>query len=180
MNLKSTILSVLGRATLRQIVESMEIEDVDRRNVEAMRAALSRSRRVTAEDVLGYLRKDEIKAACAAVGVSSEGRRDQLVQRLGSQLVSSVQQARTTGLEDGTRIKPRSKGWVVIDRHGFYLADPHAATWVGSPNDRKMPAAFFPTAEAALRAWKQSSEAARARAKQVGQIGGVREFTAGE
>jgi len=30
-----------------------------------------------------------------------------------------------------------------------------------------MPAAFFPTAEAALRAWKQSSEAARARAKQV-------------
>ena len=167
MTLKSILLSVLGRKTLKRIVDDHEIDDVDRRSIEAMRAALSRLRQLTAEDVLAYMRKDEVQAACTAVGVSSEGRRDQLARRLRSQLVSSIQQARTAGLEDGTRIKPRKKGWVVIDRHGFYLADPHAATWVSTPNDRKMPAAFFTTAEAALKAWKRSSEAAQARAKQV-------------
>ena len=170
MKLKSTILSVLGRKTLKRLVEDMEIVDVDRRSAGAMRGALSRSRRVTTEDLLEYMRKDEVKAACEVIGVSGEGRRDQLVKRLGSQLVSSIQQAKTTGLDDGTRIKARRKGWVVIDRHGFYLADPHAAAWVGSPSDKKMPPAVFPTAEAAYAAWKQSNEAAQGRAEKMDRV----------
>ena len=48
MQLKSKILSVLERGTLKRIVNALNIE-VDRRSAEAMRAALSRSRRVAAE-----------------------------------------------------------------------------------------------------------------------------------
>ena len=139
MTLKSILLSVLGRKTLKRIVDDHEIDDVDRRSVEAMRAALSRLRQLTAEDVLAYMRKDEVQAACTAVGVSSEGRRDQLARRLRSQLVSSIQQARTAGLEDGTRIKPRKKGWVVIDRHGFFLMTIQTISSIRSLPNRDLP-----------------------------------------
>ena len=59
MKPKPAILSVLGRDDLKHIVDDLEIDGVDRRSVEAMRAKLSRARRVTAEDLLAYMRKDE-------------------------------------------------------------------------------------------------------------------------
>lgn len=49
MNLKKTILSLLERDALKQIIEDLEIEGVDRRSVEDMAATLSRSRRATPE-----------------------------------------------------------------------------------------------------------------------------------
>ena len=84
MKLKSVILSVLGRDILKRIADDMQFTHVDRRSVESMRRALSRSKDVRADDLLRCMRKDEIKAACELVGVSSNGRRDQLVERLGS------------------------------------------------------------------------------------------------
>ena len=162
MRLKTAILSVLSRDSLKRIVDRNEISHVDRRSVEIMRTALSRSRRVKTEDLLSRLRKDELKAVCEKVGVSIEGRREELIKRLGSVRDDPLHQARTSGLEDGTRIRRRGKGWVVIDRHGFFLADPHTAAWVGRADDRTMPPTKFPTPEAAYEAWKRARQAALA------------------
>ncbi len=155
MQLKSIILSALGSRTLKQIVDKLEI-DVDRRSAEAMRAVLSRSRKVTAEDLLRDMRKDEIKAVCVVVGLSGSGRREELAERL-KRLQGSLAQ----GLDDGTRIKPYKRGWVVVDRHGLFLADPKSATWVMSARDKNMSPAVFPTPAAAYTAWMQSQEVAK-------------------
>jgi sirohydrochlorin ferrochelatase len=48
--------------------------------------------------------------------------------------------ALTCGLEDGTRIEKRQDGWVVVDRHGFYLENPEDAAWVADADDEDMPA----------------------------------------
>ena len=157
MKLKSAILSVLGLRPLKQIVDTLEI-DVDRRSVEAMRAVLSRSRKVTAEDLLRNLRKDEIKAVCERLGLSGSGRQGELLERL-----KSVQDSVTQGMNDGTRIKSCKRGWVVVDRHGFHLADPQDATWVVPSHDKEMPPAVFPTPAAAYTAWMQSQEVAKGR-----------------
>jgi hypothetical protein len=166
MKLKSAILSVLGRDSLKRIAVRMEFTDVDLRSVQSMRTALSRSRRVAAEDLLQYMRKDEITAVCELVGVSGDGRRDELIERLGSGLERAAQLAQTTGLEDGTHIKPLKKGWVVVSRDGFFLADPDDAAWVGQARNREMPPALFPTPEAALRAWEHSRKVAQARRRE--------------
>jgi hypothetical protein len=168
MQLKSTILSGLGLRTLKRIVDALEI-DVDRRSVEAMRAVLSRSRKVTAEDLLGHMRKDEMKTVCEGVGLSGNGRRDELLERL-----RSVQNSITQGLDDGTRIKSYKKGWSVVDRHGLFLADPKSATWVISRHDKEMPPAVFPTAAAAYMAWMQSQEVAKGRKQQQPDVLGQR------
>ena len=157
MQLKSTILPVLGRRTLKRIVDSLEI-DVDRRSVEAMRAALSRSRRVAAEDLLHHMLKDEIRALCGGLGLSGDGRREELLQRL-----KSLRDSVTQGLDDGSRIRSGRGGWVVVDRNGLFLADPNSATWVASPRDKEMPPAVFPTPAAAYVAWMQSQEVAKGR-----------------
>lgn len=155
MHLKSTILPVLGRRTLKRIVDKLEI-DVDRRSGEAMRAALSRSRRVAAEDLLDHMLKDEIKALCTKCELSADGRREELLERLKS-LHDSV----TQGLDDGSRIKSRKGGWVVVDRSGLFLADPDSATWVMSSRGRETPAAVFRTPSAAYVAWMRSREVAK-------------------
>lgn len=157
MQLKSTILRLLSRRTLKRIVDALEI-DVDRRSAEAMRAALSRSRRVTEEALLDHMLKEEIKALCGECGLSGDGRREELLERL-----KSLQDSVTQGLDDGSRIKSHKGGWVVVDRNGLFLADPSNATWVMSPRSKQMPAAVFPTAAAAYLAWIQSQEVAKGR-----------------
>jgi hypothetical protein len=171
MQLKSRILSVMGRRTLKRIVDDLEI-DVDRRSAEAMRSALSRSRKVAAEDLLQYMLKAEIKALCAGFGLSRNGRREELLERL-----NSLQDSVTEGLDDGSRIKSHRGGWVVVDRAGLFLADPDSATWVMSARSKKMPPALFPTAAAAYLAWMQSQESAKDRtprpSAEPGQTGRV-------
>lgn len=82
MSLKRVILSVLGRDDLKQIVDDLEIDGVDRRSADGMRSALSRSRRTTAEDLLAYLRKPELQSACEELGLATKGKRDELVERI--------------------------------------------------------------------------------------------------
>jgi len=45
MKLKQAILAVVDRYTLKAVVDDMEIQEVDRRSVEAMRTKVSRSGR---------------------------------------------------------------------------------------------------------------------------------------
>jgi hypothetical protein len=157
MQLKSTILRILSRRTLKRIVDAMEI-DVDRRSVEAMRAALSRSRKVAAEDLLHHMLKKELKASCEGVGLSGDGRREELLKRL-----ESLRDSVTGGLDDGSRIKSHKGGWVVVGCTGLFLADPDSATWVMSSRNKEMPPAVFSTATAAYLAWMQSQEVAKGR-----------------
>ena len=82
MRLKPAILSILGRDDLKHIVDDMEIDGVDRRSVEGMRAALSRAWRAKPEDLLWYMQKGQIQEVCEVVGVSAKGKRDELVARL--------------------------------------------------------------------------------------------------
>ena len=157
MQLKSTILSGVGLRTLKQIVDKLEI-DADRRSTEAMRTVLSRSRKATVGDLLRCMRKDEIKAVCKRLGLPDNGRRNDLLER-----VETVQGSVTDGLDDGSRIKSYQRGWVVVDRHGFFLADPKSATWVVSSHGKEMPLAVFPTPAAAYMAWIRAREVAKGR-----------------
>lgn len=84
MNLKTTILDTLSRDDLKHIVDDLEIDGVDRRSMDGMRTKLSRARSVSAADLLGYLRKDEIKEVCETVGVSGNGKKQELIDRLVS------------------------------------------------------------------------------------------------
>lgn len=80
-------------------------------------------------------------------------------------IAAGVQQAITTGLEDGTKIQRRGDGWVVIDSFYSYLSDPEDASWVTDPDDEDVPLALFQSPEDAYRAWVRSEEVAAARAK---------------
>lgn len=82
MKLKPAILAALSRDDLKQIVDQLSIEGIDRRSVEAMRSTLGRSRKLTPDDLLALLRKDSLQTVCQAVGLSASGNREALVQRL--------------------------------------------------------------------------------------------------
>jgi hypothetical protein len=157
MQLKSEILSVLAPRTLKRIVDALDI-DVDRRSAEAMRTALSRSRKVAGEDLLHHALKHEIRALCGRLGLSVDGRRAELLER-----VKTLQNSVTQGLDDGSRIRSHKRGWVVVDRNGLFLADPHSATWVMSARSSQIPPAVFPTAAEAYLAWMESREMAKGR-----------------
>jgi len=82
MNLKTAILHSLARADLKQILDDLELASVDRRSADAMRSALAQSRRLTLEGLLGYLRKDALRAICEELGLPGRGTREDLVRRL--------------------------------------------------------------------------------------------------
>ncbi len=72
MMLKQAILTIMDRDTLKAVVDDLEIEGVDRRSVEEMRARVSRSRRAAPEVLLGA---SERKAGQG--GVRADGRQPQ-------------------------------------------------------------------------------------------------------
>jgi len=82
MKLKHAILSVIGRDTLKEIVDALEIKGVDRRSAKEMAAAVKRARRATPEFLLEYLGEAEVKEVCEVYGISSKGRRRALVEAL--------------------------------------------------------------------------------------------------
>lgn len=82
MTLKTTILSVLDRDDLKRLLDALEIGDVDRRNVDAMRSALSGARKASSAHLLEHLRKPEIQVVCDLLKIPHHGDRSELVQRL--------------------------------------------------------------------------------------------------
>ncbi len=82
MKLKHAILSVIGRDTLKDIVDALEIDGVDRSSAKEMAAAVKRARRATPEFLLEYLGEAEVKEVCETYGISSKGRRRTLVEAL--------------------------------------------------------------------------------------------------
>ena len=82
MKLKQAILRVMGRDALKDAVDGLEIDDVDRRSVQKMSARLSRARRATPEYLLELLSEQDVKSVCALLDVSATGRRRSLVSRL--------------------------------------------------------------------------------------------------
>jgi hypothetical protein len=82
MKLKRAILTVMGRDALKAAVDELELDGVDRRSVEDMRARLSRAHRATPEALIEHLGEGEVKQVCELVGVEPKGRRGALVARL--------------------------------------------------------------------------------------------------
>jgi DNA modification methylase len=82
MKLKQAILSVMGRDALKAAVDELEIEGVDRRSREEMRARISRTHRATPELLIERLSEAEVKVVCELIGVDSKGRRSALVESL--------------------------------------------------------------------------------------------------
>ena len=105
MRLKPAILSVLLRDGLKQIVDDLEIDGMDRRSADGMRSALSRARRAKPEDLLGYLRKDQIKEVCGLMGVSPKGKRDELVDRLINGAEPKPKQRRGGSMSQGKQME---------------------------------------------------------------------------
>ncbi len=104
MKLKPAVLGVLGRDDLKAFVEMWEIDGVDKRSVEAMRAALSRSRRADVAVLLDAIREDAVKEVCDLVGVDRTGRKSVLVERL----LAAADAAGAAG--DGADAEPPAKG----------------------------------------------------------------------
>ncbi|MCU0872927.1 MAG: SAP domain-containing protein [Pirellulaceae bacterium] len=97
MKLKTAILYSLAREDLKQILDDLHLDGVDRRSADAMRMALDRTRRLSLEGLLGYLRKDALRAICQELGIPGCGRRAELVQRLLTGNAGGWDNARTTG-----------------------------------------------------------------------------------
>jgi hypothetical protein len=74
MKLKQVILAFMDLDTLKDVVEDLEIDAVDRRCVEAMWAKVSRSRRATPEMLPEYLNEGAVKAVCEEKGIDPKGR----------------------------------------------------------------------------------------------------------
>ena len=116
MSLKAAILSVLGRDDLKHIVSDLRIVDADRRSIDRMRAKSDRSRTVTTDDLLWYLRNDQLKAVCKEEGLPTKGRRDDLVERLvGTTAATDVFQ--TAGLTADHICEVRQPVALLYDEH---------------------------------------------------------------
>ncbi|MCY4662688.1 MAG: DUF488 domain-containing protein [Acidobacteria bacterium] len=82
MRLKKAILNVMGRDLLKEAVQGLEIDDVDRRSVQKMNARLSRARRATPEYLLELLSEQDVKHVCELLNIDATGRRRTVVPRL--------------------------------------------------------------------------------------------------
>ena len=82
MNLKHAILEKLSREDLKQICDRLEIEQVDRRSADAMRAGLGSSRRASPKLLLLFLSEDEVKGLAKAIRINKTGRKKELIEKL--------------------------------------------------------------------------------------------------
>ena len=82
MNLKKAVLEQLGRDELKAICAELELEDVDLRSVESMRAKVSRAHRATVEVLTQYLSEAQAKAVAERIGMDPTGRKSALIQRM--------------------------------------------------------------------------------------------------
>lgn len=82
INLRQLALQFISRGNLKGLVDQLGLEGVDRRSVEAMRAALLDSPAATPDVLLGCLYEKQVKVICQICGVDRTGRRRQLVNRL--------------------------------------------------------------------------------------------------
>src|SRR5262249_34322740 len=103
MNLKTAIVSVLDRDDLKRLLDALDIDGVDRRNIQAMRLAITGSRRVSPETLLESLPKQNIQQVCDTLGLSRSGGRAELVERLlgnGKQARPAVQRSTKMAQEE--------------------------------------------------------------------------------
>jgi len=103
--LKKAMLGVLDRSSLRQLADDLDL-DADRRSADAMRQAISRSRRATPAYLADSLSEQDSKAVCVALGVSSTGRRRAILDRLlNGHAAATTEQAakRSDGKEASSR-----------------------------------------------------------------------------
>ena len=82
MKLKHAILAVIDRDNMKEVVDDLKIEEIDRRSVDEMGAKISRCSSITPEQLLAYLSEAQIKSVCEEIGVPSLGRRKTLIRRL--------------------------------------------------------------------------------------------------
>jgi len=71
---KRQILEHLPRQVLRKLVETYELDSADRRVRQNLIDALARSRRAPLEEILGGLRRDELKTICRGLGLDDSGK----------------------------------------------------------------------------------------------------------
>ncbi len=122
MKLKQAILTIMDRDTLKAVVDDLEIEDVDRRNVEEMRARVSRSRRAAPEMLLVHLSEKQVKAVCEQISVSSKGRRKELMERLlkisrtGEQLPANLSLPRSMKTMNPNRKQAQKESLPMADK----------------------------------------------------------------
>ena len=82
MNLKKTILAVMARDDLKAAVQAADLDEADRRSVQSMRKALSKSRRVKPAQLLNAMLEAQVKQVCELVNIDPTGRKNALIQRL--------------------------------------------------------------------------------------------------
>ena len=82
MKLKQSVLQVMDRDMLKDAIDELGIDGVDRRDRADMAAALSRKHRATAEFLLQFLSEVQVKEVCELVDVAAVGRRRGLIERL--------------------------------------------------------------------------------------------------
>jgi len=86
MKIKRQILEIMDRDVLKDVIETLEIDDVDLRSYKAMSDKLSRSHHATPEFLLEYLSEKQVKSICEEIGVNPIGRRKTLIKRLRSHI----------------------------------------------------------------------------------------------
>ena len=80
MTFKRRVLGALGKGTLLQLGRGFELPVKSRMAVEELADALARSKRARLDAILPALSREELKAACEAAGLPSDGRERQLLQ----------------------------------------------------------------------------------------------------
>ena len=112
MKLKRAILEVMDHEALKAAVDSLGVAKVDRRSIMAMRSRLSRTRRATPEALLGKLGVADVRRVCERQGLSADGRKPALRERLLEHARSGASpkpKAATAVARGATHARPSSK-----------------------------------------------------------------------